>query len=183
METMSDRDFERYMRLCDRVANGSYPRPRCARCGKPVDGLHVEDARQPHSFDSSRDAIVVAGCHGEQEVRRFPVLALLELPEPAFPAAFEDVPPEHLCLATPWEGAQEDGHGRVRWTVTWMDPSGVFRSELGGDGQPVGHRRGQVFHVTVAQARRFLTSRPGNVTRLLWPMRLPRARPVQTSEA
>jgi hypothetical protein len=42
------------------------------------------------------------------------------------------------------EGPRDD-LGRAQFTMTWEDPDGVFRPELGKDGQPVGYRRGQVF--------------------------------------
>lgn len=38
-----------------------------------------------------------------------------------------------------------DGMGRRRFRVTWTDPEGCYRTELGLDGQPVGYRRGQYF--------------------------------------
>lgn len=47
-----------------------------------------------------------------------------------------------------------DGHGRQPFTMTWTDPEGVYRPELGRDGKPVGYRRGQCFRANVEAFRR-----------------------------
>jgi len=38
-----------------------------------------------------------------------------------------------------------DDLGRRRFTVDWDDSGGIFRPEIHFDGEPVGHRRAQVF--------------------------------------
>jgi len=40
---------------------------------------------------------------------------------------------------------EPDALGRQRFTITWTDPKGVYRQEVGPDGEVVGYRRGQVF--------------------------------------
>lgn len=41
-----------------------------------------------------------------------------------------------------------DECGRRTWALAWEDPDNSFRPELGKDGQPVGHRRGQMYFGT-----------------------------------
>ena len=43
--------------------------------------------------------------------------------------------------------AGPDSQGRRFFVVDWEDPGGIFRPEPHpADGEPVGYRRGQVFH-------------------------------------
>lgn len=49
-----------------------------------------------------------------------------------------------------------DAFGRRHFMLTWEEPGGVYRPELGKDGVPVGYRRGQMFFCHAEeQDRRF----------------------------
>ena len=48
-------------------------------------------------------------------------------------------------LAIEFHDAAPDALGRRHFTLTWSDPDGGYREDLGKDGRPVGYRRGQVF--------------------------------------
>lgn len=48
-----------------------------------------------------------------------------------------------------YDGPADDA-GRRTFTLEWYEPDGVFRPELGPDGEVVGYRRGQVFRAVPA---------------------------------
>lgn len=62
-------------------------------------------------------------------------------------------------LAIQFHDRGPDALGRRQFTLTWTEPDGVYRKELGKDGQPVGYRRGQVFHADPTAILRGRTAR------------------------
>lgn len=56
-----------------------------------------------------------------------------------------------------------DSEGRRAFTIEWSEPNGVYRTELGRDGQPVGHRRGQCFRAVPDSYVRLVTELGGRV--------------------
>jgi hypothetical protein len=51
-----------------------------------------------------------------------------------------------------------DEKGRQNFRLTWTDENGIYRTELGNDGNPVGYRRGQCFLANLQEHIDLLTA-------------------------
>lgn len=54
---------------------------------------------------------------------------------------------------------EPDEEGKRQFTLTWNDKEDKFRTDLGTDGQPVGHRRGQLFYADFEKHKASLENR------------------------
>lgn len=56
-----------------------------------------------------------------------------------------------IGLRIEYHDAGPDERGRRSFTLTWVDPDGIFREELAPDGGVVGYRRAQCFRCDPAR--------------------------------